>query len=193
MCSAASPSSPLSWTDQRALLGLARQAIDAHLAGGAPPPLPEGGAALREVRGAFVTLRARGELRGCIGHTIGRLPLAAAVRTLAVSAACRDPRFPPLQREELAALAVEVSVLSPLGLADPARIEVGAHGLVIEHQGRSGLLLPQVAAERGWDAATFLRATCRKAGLPEEVWRDAGARLSWFTCQAFAEGEQEPA
>lgn len=178
---------PLSSTDRAALLALARAAIAAHLAGEAAPRLPDGSAALAEPRGAFVTLHRGDELRGCIGHATARLPLAAAVRQLAVSAATQDPRFPPLEPGELEGLTIELSALTPLEPAVAEQIEVGRHGLAIEHRGRAGLLLPQVAAERGWDGETFLRATCRKAGLPDDAWRDPAARVSWFTCEVFGE------
>ncbi len=177
----------LSPTDQDALLALARAAIAAHLAGEPPPRLPDGSAALAEPRGAFVTLHRGEELRGCIGHAVARLPLAAAVRQLAVSAATQDPRFPPLEAGELAELTIEVSALTALEPAVAERVEVGRHGLAIHHRGRAGLLLPQVATERGWDGETFLRATCRKAGLPDDAWRDPAARISWFTCEVFGE------
>lgn len=181
----------LSQDDQVALFQLARDAIQAALLRLPPPDVPTGGAELGEVRGVFVTLRRRddGALRGCIGHTIGQLPLAEGVRTLAVSAALHDRRFAPVVTSELAGLHVELSVLSPLEAADPAGIEIGRHGLMIRKNARAGLLLPQVASERGWDPETFLRHTCLKAGLPEDAWRESDAELRWFSCEIYEEPE----
>jgi uncharacterized protein (TIGR00296 family) len=89
---------------------------------------------------------------------------------------------------ELSDLQVEISVLSPLSpVSDPAQIHVGAHGLHISKDGRHGLLLPQVAAEFGWDRETFLRQVCAKAGLPKDAWR-SGAELQVFTVESIADG-----
>lgn len=176
--------------DQRALFTLVRESIRAHLLGEPPPELPEGSEELGEVRGVFVTLRSDdGQLRGCIGHIVGQSPLAEAVRDLAVSAAFRDRRFPPLKMHELGSLEIELSVLSPLGDADPAKIEIGKHGLMIRLRDSSGLLLPQVATDRNWDAVTFLENTCRKASLPKTAWKDPAAELFWFSCDIYEEAD----
>lgn len=184
------PELSLSDADRQALLELAHAAIEAHVRGEPPPPLPTGGADLQTVLGVFVTLHRRGKLRGCIGHIEGHLPLAEGVRTLAVTSASRDHRFAPVSADELDELDVEISVLSPLEPADPDRIEIGVHGLMIELGSSRGLLLPQVASERGWDAKTFLEATCQKARLPGAAWRDPAATLSWFSCLVFGDPER---
>jgi AmmeMemoRadiSam system protein A len=107
----------------------------------------------------------------------------------AVSAATDDPRFPPLTPEELEEISIEISVLSPLKrISNIDEIEVEKHGLVIVAEGRSGLLLPQVATEAGWDRQQFLEAVCRKAGLPEDAWMQ-GATLYTFTAIVFGEEE----
>ena len=143
-----------------------------------------------DVQGAFVTLRQRadGELRGCIG-TLQPVPggLPHMVAETARSAALRDPRFPPVEEAEVPGLRLEVSILGPLQPIDPAAVEVGVHGLVLRARGRSGLLLPQVPAEHGWDRTTFLEAMCRKAGLPAGAWREPGAELLSFTAEVFGE------
>lgn len=92
----------------------------------------------------------------------------------AVLAATEDPRFPPLRKSELPGLRIEISVLGPLQpVLDVSEIKVGRHGLVIKEGQRSGLLLPQVATELGWDRQTFLREVCRKAGLPDNAWKNS--------------------
>src|SRR5207248_4163346 len=115
-------------------------------------------AILRRPSGAFVTLRTRdGELRGCIGSIVAREPLIRAVMTSAVNAAIRDPRFFPVTAEELALLELEISVMGPIErVQDFDEIVVGRDGLIVTHTHRSGLLLPQVATEYGWDRETFL-------------------------------------
>jgi AmmeMemoRadiSam system protein A len=159
----------LSDEDRRTLVDLARRTAHAAARGETAPDLTNPSGPLREKGAAFVTLRISGELRGCIGHVEAREPLWISVRDMAEAAAVRDGRFPPLAPRELPGLEVEVSVLTPLQPLRPADIEVGRHGLLVRRGPRSGLLLPQVAVEWGWDAAEFLRRTCEKAGLPADA------------------------
>jgi AmmeMemoRadiSam system protein A len=174
--------------DRQRLLEVARQAIASALGG----PSTAGGAlspALGAKRGAFVTLtrRADGELRGCIGYIEPLFPLAETVARAAAAAALHDHRFDPVTREQLSELDIEVSVLSVPEPIFPEDIVVGIHGLIVRLGGRSGLLLPQVATENGWDAPTFLDHTCRKAGLGPGAWRQPGAELLGFTATVFGE------
>jgi AmmeMemoRadiSam system protein A len=183
-------SGELSPEARHTLLGIARRAIAARLAGESPPreDVPE---ELRRPCGAFVTLKRRGdgELRGCVGYVEAGYPLAEAVSRAAATAATEDSRFDPVMPEELAALTLDISVLGPLRPIVPADVQVGTHGLVIRHAGCGGLLLPQVAREHGWDREAFLDATCRKAGLPAGAWRNPDAELLAFTATVFGEGE----
>jgi AmmeMemoRadiSam system protein A len=113
------------------------------------------------------------------------------VAQVAQSAATEDPRFAPVQPAELPTLDIEVSVLGPLERidpGDPAQIEIGRHGLVIERGYHRGLLLPQVATEWGWDRETFLDHLCAKAGLPRGAWRE-GATLYRFVAEVFGESD----
>lgn len=141
---------------------------------------------LREKFGAFVTLKKNGQLRGCIGHIVGDQPLWQTIISMAQSAAFQDPRFSPLEEDELSALDLEISILSPLKeVSDVRDIEPGRHGLVVKQGPYSGLLLPQVATEWGWDRETFLSQTCRKAGLPATAWKDPNTTLLWFEAVNF--------
>ena len=173
--------------DRSALLRLAREAVTSEV-GGVPPS----SAFARELpvaSGVFVTLKRRGELRGCIGTLQCRAGLAQEVARTARESATQDPRFPPVVVEEVPELSLEISVLGPLEEIDPAvpnAIVIGTHGLVVEHGVRRGLLLPQVATEWGWDVPQFLRQTCRKAGLPDEAWQ-RGARVFRFAADVFGE------
>jgi len=164
------------------LAALARAALAAALRGEPMPTLRDGaGVVVR--RGAFVTLRKAGALRGCIGHVHGDRAVAEVVCEMAVAAALEDPRFPPVTVEELAEITVEVSVLTPprpLTPIDPAAVAVGRHGLIVRHRGAAGLLLPQVAVEHGLDALAFLDAVCRKAGLRDGAWRHPEAEVLTF-------------
>ena len=142
---------------------------------------------LMEPRGAFVTLTVGGRLRGCIGRIESTEPLWRVISEMAVAAAFEDPRFPPLSRTEMSDLGIEISILGPLELVDgPDDITVGVHGLFIRKGHRSGLLLPQVASSRNWDVETFLRETCRKAGLRPDDWRE-GALIYAFSAEVFDE------
>jgi AmmeMemoRadiSam system protein A len=164
------------------LLELARATVTASVRGEPLPRLPVH-PELDEPRGVFVSLHRGGELRGCLGHLDADLPVGEAVRRMAVAAARDDPRFPPVDRDELAGVEVEVSVLSPATPVRPEDVVPGRDGLIVRRGMRSGVLLPQVASEERWDRITFLRGVCRKAGLPPESWREAGTELYAFRAQ----------
>ncbi len=176
----------LSNEDRRELLRLARDAIRRALSGGAAPSPPAlADPSLRA--GAFVTVHMQGDLRGCIGQPAGDRLLSEVVAECAVAAATEDPRFPPLTIGELGEVQLEISVLGPITLvADYAEIEVGRHGLIVEQGFRRGLLLPQVASERGWGRETFLAHTCLKAGLKSDAWK-SGAVFYKFEAEVFGE------
>jgi AmmeMemoRadiSam system protein A len=175
--------------EKQTLLQIARASIRAELAG-KKPPATIGQGTLQEKRGAFVSLKKRGHLRGCIGFIEAKKPLARTVEEMALAAAFQDPRFEPLKKEAFKHLRVEISVLSPLRkTADVGQIEVGNHGLYVRKGSRAGLLLPQVATEYGWDRETFLKETCRKAGLAPDAWRDPETEIFLFSADVFGEEE----
>lgn len=166
------------------LTDLARRAVESYVRGVPMPPLPDD-PALAAPAGAFVTVYVGGDLRGCIGRTDASDALGVVIAQCAVAAAADDPRFAPVHAGELGVLQVQVSLLSPLRpLLDPAALEVGRHGLVVEQGRHRGLLLPQVAVEHGWSAGEFLQHTCTKAGLPGDCWR-SGASLFVFEAEVF--------
>ncbi len=171
------------------LLDLARSTLEARLAK-KPLPQPEvPRGPLRELRGAFVTLKIHGSLRGCIGYVIAREPLWLTVRDNVLNAALHDPRFPALTAEELPRTKIEISALTPLEFVDdPSDVEVGRDGLMIERGSARGLLLPQVPVEHGWDRDTFLDQTCHKAGMEPGCWRDQATRILRFRAEVFSEG-----
>jgi AmmeMemoRadiSam system protein A len=172
--------------DRLRLLQIARHAITAHATGTTAPDVELASLASRR-GGAFVSLHKSGELRGCIGHLEANDLLTKVVARCAVAAGSADPRFPAVAHAELALIAIEISLLGAFErIAGPAEIEVGRHGVLIEHGRQRGLLLPQVAVEWKWDAATFLNQTCRKAGLPADGWRN-GATAWRFEAEVFAE------
>ncbi|MCI0452503.1 MAG: AmmeMemoRadiSam system protein A [Candidatus Latescibacteria bacterium] len=141
-------------------------------------------------RGAFVTLHQHARLRGCIGRVEPDAPLRVLIPDVARAAALSDPRFPPVRADDLATIAIEISLLSVLEVVtDPGRIEVGRHGLLIAGRGRRGLLLPQVAVEYRWSREEFLAEVCQKAGLAPDAWRAEGARLQSFTADVFGEDD----
>lgn len=170
--------------DRQALLKLARRAVLCAAAGQDPPGIPDGEVFLAP-GGAFVTLKRNGSLRGCIGHFGGLGTLGETVRAMAGEAAVGDPRFPPVSPEEAELLSIEISVLSPMEPVTPEEVVPGVHGLYVRRGPRSGTLLPQVAAEEGWDRETFLAHTCMKAGLPPDAWLDPGTKLFSYTALVF--------
>jgi AmmeMemoRadiSam system protein A len=141
---------------------------------------------LNEKRGAFVSLHKHGQLRGCIGYVHGFKPLAKAINDMAIAAAFKDPRFPPLNENELEDLDIEISVLTPMKqISNINEIEVGKHGLMMIKGPYSGLLLPQVATQYNWDRQTFLSETCHKAGLPIDAWEDDETEIYIFSAEIF--------
>ena len=143
---------------------------------------------LQQERGAFVTLKIKGELRGCIGLIAAEKPLYITVRDAATSAAVRDPRFPPVSAGELSELQYEISVLTPFHrVLDVKEVQVGRDGLLMIQGGYEGVLLPQVPTEQGWDRKTFLEQTCAKAGLPRQAWQDEATDIFAFSSLVFGE------
>lgn len=176
----------ISEADQKLLLALARQALEARVAGVRVSDVDcSGPLGLR--CGAFVSVHCGDDLRGCLGHVSVDSPLGETLVHLGGAVADSDPRFPPVTHDELAHLHIEISLLTPeRPVVSIDEIEVGRHGLIVEHGRARGLLLPQVAAEHAWDRETFLEHTCLKAGLPRDAWK-AGARILVFEALVFSE------
>lgn len=173
-----------------ALLGLARRAIERWVVEGRHHLEATGDLGLKILAGAFVTLHREGELRGCIGRIHADRVLERVVQEMAMSAATADPRFPPLEAGEISEIDLEISVLSPFRLIENfSEIVVGRDGLLITEGMRSGLLLPQVAEEYGWDTETFLTHTCMKAGLPKDYWKMGRPKIQSFSAVVFSEKE----
>lgn len=174
----------LSEEEKKTLCAIARRSIESCFRPAVP--LEFSGPSYRV--GAFVTLHQQGRLRGCIGRMASDLPVAETVSRMAKAAAFDDPRFDALTEEELDSISIEISLLGPMRkITDPEKLLVGRHGVYIHHQGRTGVLLPQVAVEYGWDRYTFLDQVCHKAGLPPGIWKDRRAELYIFEGLIFAE------
>ena len=145
-------------------------------------------AAFLQERGVFVTLREKGELRGCIGLITAAKPLYLGVRDAATYAALEDPRFSPVNAAELPGLQYEISVLTPFRrVLDTKEIRVGRDGLLMIQGRYEGILLPQVATEQRWDRKTFLEEACLKAGLPRQAWQDQATDIFAFSAIVFDE------
>jgi AmmeMemoRadiSam system protein B/AmmeMemoRadiSam system protein A len=175
--------------DKDELLTLARKSVDRAVRTGKPYEVAASSSStLNQERGAFVTLKEQGQLRGCIGYTSASKPLNLAVRDTATLAALRDSRFRPVRESELAALEYEISVLSPLRrVTDVRQIKVGQDGLLMKNGDYEGLLLPQVPTEEGWDRQKFLEQTCAKAGMQTNCWKDENTDIFMFTAVVFGE------
>lgn len=186
------PSGRMSAEAGMALVRAARLAIDMHLnpqryANRLVSLGLEEQPELSQARGLFVTLRRRGQLRGCIGRITTEEPLSTLLPTVALESALHDTRFPPVSPPELAELTVEVSILTPpQPVAHPGEIVAGRDGVVLQKDGHSGVFLPQVWHETGWTRVEFLRELAsQKAGLDPEAWRSA--QLFTFRDQIFGE------
>ena len=184
----------LSEEDCTRLLALARETIEqalrtnaARASAAEPTELTAG---MKAVRGGFVTLNKRGQLRGCIGEIVSRREIWKVVREQAVNAALRDPRFSPVQAGELSEIDIEISILTPpRPVSSWQEIVIGKHGMVLSKLGRSAVFLPQVAPEQGWGIEETLTHLSMKAGLPQDAWR-SGADYLVFEAQVIHERPQ---
>ncbi len=173
--------------EQKELLKIARQTVSLYVASGKIAAFEPVSPGLLRQNGCFVTIKQKGQLRGCIGNFISDKPLYRLVQEMAIAAATQDPRFYPMKPDELDKFSLEISVLSPLKkIAAISEIKVGTHGLYIIKNTYHGVLLPQVATEYGWDRDTFLKHTCLKAGLPENAWQN-DCDIYIFSAQVFGE------
>jgi AmmeMemoRadiSam system protein A len=179
----------LSEADRQSMLALARRAIvEAVSFQKSIGDTPRIGAST-EIRGVFVTLHARGRLRGCIGVVEAFEPLSESIPRCAANAALRDSRFSPVCVEELPEIEIELSLLSSFEPILSENIEIGKHGLLISQGSKRGLLLPQVAVEHKFSRDRFLEETCRKAGLSANAWQEADTKIFGFTCEVFSEAK----
>lgn len=181
----------LSDEEKQLLLKIARDTIETYIKTRKVPPIdvvdyPN----LNQQAGVFVTLNKNKQLRGCIGYIRPIAPLAQAVSKMAIAAATEDPRFSPVTKDELKEIKIEITVLSELiRISNIDQIEVGKHGLYIVKGFNSGLLLPQVATEHGWNREEFLIHTCYKAGLLPNAWKEKDTEIYIFTGLIFHEKE----
>jgi len=177
--------------ERQLLLDLARGAVMSAVKGAeavtnAPCDVLSAG-----LTGAFVTLQRHGQLRGCIGEINSKEPLARVIARCARAAALEDPRFRPVRPDELAEIKINISILSPPWRSKLEEIEPGKHGLIVSRGYRRGVLLPQVAVERGWGAQRFLEEACVKAGLGREAWKASGVVIETFTAETFGESDSQ--
>jgi MEMO1 family protein len=180
---------PPSVGDKKLMLTLARETIRRYLDTGMVPLGRGFSPALDRPQGVFVTLRKRGELRGCIGQMVPDRPLRVLVGSMALASAFEDTRFSRVRANELKDIEIEISVLTPFQqVAGPSAVVVGRDGVLLQKDRRSAVFLPQVAVEEHWTRDQMLDNLCLKGGLPEGCWR-TGARLSTFQADVFREGD----
>ncbi len=176
--------------DQIFLLGYARSVIEGVLTGKKIETVKPKNPVFMEKRGAFVTLKKNGQLRGCIGYIDAFKPLLETIREMAEAAAFKDYRFPPITLGEVDQIQIEISILSPIReITDPSEIVVGRDGIIITRGSNRGLLLPQVAVEWGWNREKFLDQTCVKAGVAPDAWKKPGTKIEIFSAEIFSESE----
>jgi hypothetical protein len=174
--------------DKNTLLNYARRTLDQYFAAQILPLPRDMNSFLKMKRGAFVTLKKNGELRGCIGHMSEDTPLCTTIGAMALQAAFNDSRFSPLSQQELDQVEIEISVLTPFTKVKNAdEIVLGRDGVIVKKESKQAVYLPQVATETGWNKATFLNQLCLKAGLKEGDWKQAD--LFTFQADVFSESE----
>lgn len=186
--------SMLNDTERKRLLQIARESISLYVTENKKKKFEEKDRVLNEELGAFVTLRENGELRGCIGNMVGRGPLCQTIADMAIEAATGDPRFSRLLPAELDKIDIEISVLSPLKrVKSHQEIKIPGHGVLVKKGFSSGVYLPQVAEEAGWNKEEFLTSLCgQKAGMDPYAWKDPTTELYVFNAEVFGEkGEKK--
>ena len=172
------------------VLELARKAVENYTRTGKRMPVPKDyPKEMNEERGVFVTLHKKGELRGCIGLPYPDKPLIEGLIE-AACLVCKDPRFPPLQEEELKDIKIEVSILTKPELIKDIRkeVKIGKHGLIIRNGLQGALFLPQVPVEQDWNLEEYLENLCCKACLPASSWLEPESKLYRFEAEVFSEG-----
>ena len=176
------PDPELTEQEKKILLAMARKTLEYHFQDmdyrDAVADKYSLNGSLKQEAGVFVTLKKRERLRGCIGSIVGRKPLYQGVIDNAIHAALNDPRFPPLQEDELPDLKIEISVMTPLQkIADYKKIRLGIDGVIIKRGSFQAVYLPQVATETGWNRDEFLSHLCQKAGLSPSAYRSGTAEF----------------
>ena len=180
---------PPTAADKKLMLVLARETIRRYLDTSSIPLARGFSPAMDRPQGVFVTLRKKGDLRGCIGQMKPDRPLRVLVGRMALAAAFDDPRFEKVRAGELKDIDVEISVLTPFkDVTGPGAIVVGRDGVLLQKGGRSAVFLPQVALEEHWTRDEMLDNLCLKGGLDAGCWH-AGAKLSTFQADVFKEGD----
>ena len=181
-------------TDGEKLVKMARKAVTEFLRNNSKIDVVEFNSKFDFSSGVFVTLNKQDSLRGCIGYPLPIKKLSDGLIDAAISAATQDTRFSPVSIDELDKITFEVTVLTPpveIKVEQPSeylkQIQVGKDGLIVENSYSSGLLLPQVPTEYGWDVEEFLEYTCQKAGLEKDAWKDKDTKISKFQGVIFKE------
>ena len=137
----------------------------------------------------FVTLKIRGDLRGCIGSLAPVEPLYLSVHRNAVNAAMHDYRFSPVQSAELPDITVDVSILSPIrDIPNLDAFKLGQHGIILCKGMARAVFLPEVATEQGWTKEETLAYLSQKAGLSADAWRE-GAQFQVFESVVLTMGK----
>ncbi|MFL6320617.1 MAG: TIGR00296 family protein [Nitrososphaeraceae archaeon] len=181
------------------LVKLARRAVEKYLNESViiTADKPDG---LSEKVGVFVTLNYLSNnkeyLRGCVGFPLPEKKLYQSVIEAAIAAATQDPRFDPVNKEDMGNIIFEVSVLSQpqkIEVQNPKdyknRINIGRDGLILKWKYGSGLLLPQVPVELNWDVDEYLANICYKAGASPDAWLMPESQLYKFEATIYKESE----
>ncbi|MEM3374334.1 MAG: TIGR00296 family protein [Candidatus Woesearchaeota archaeon] len=179
----------------KTLIKYARESIETYFSGN-KPNIPDVLKNDKEKKGVFVTLEKNGHLRGCIGFPEPVYELKKAIFEAARAAAFKDPRFMPLEEDELDSITIEISLLTKPVLIEVEKPEdylkkiiIGKHGLIIRNMYNSGLLLPQVFTEYKCSSLEALEMVCEKAGLDKDAWKEEESQIYSFEAEIFSEKE----
>ncbi|MBU4264764.1 AmmeMemoRadiSam system protein B [Patescibacteria group bacterium] len=181
----------LSSQEQKFLLNYSRQVLETYTKTGKTPKerLNSKNLLRSKKRGIFITLKKHGQLRGCIGSFVANRTLLPTIAKTTIASAFHDPRFPPLTKQELKDIKIEISILSPLKKINSIKqIKMGKHGVYLKYVNCTGTFLPQVATETGWTKKEFLSQLCsQKMGLRSDCYLDPKTEIFIYTVQLFSE------
>jgi len=173
----------------RCLLSWSRQVLETYTKTGKIPKNKSSSPSLNKKRGVFVTLKEHNQLRGCIGNFFANQSIWNTVAKMTIQSAFHDPRFPPVTKQELKDIKIEISILSPLKKINSIdKIKMKKHGVYLKHANRTGTFLPQVATETNWTKKEFLSQLCsQKMGLPPNCYLDPKTEIFIYTVRFFEE------
>jgi len=147
---------------------------------------------LGKKHGIFLTIFVDGKLRGSLGYVDSEQCIMESVTELATALCKGSDTYPKLEKYELSYLTIQIDIFSALHqIYGQEEIDIGKHGLYVNHPAGEGLIFPQEAIERDFDEVIFLNEVCHKAGLPSFTWEDDECKVYIFDTNVFSDNDTQ--